>query len=86
MNASPLFDKICTLVFDINGSMLQCHATLNQRILKNRGYDGIDGIVDLDTGKIIPEYLFDYLSELVDGEVNRIGPLDALFQAGGKLW
>lgn len=86
---SVLFEKICTLVFTYpDKSAIQCHSTLNPDILKSYNCSHIDSLIDFDSFKIIPDYLFEECElSIYEGNVNKINDLDNLFERSVKrLW
>lgn len=81
-----LFKGICTLLFKFSDdSVIKTTSTLNKEILTFRGVAELDGIVDLETNKLIPNELFDHLDSIVEGTAVELHPLDAMFQQGGKV-
>ena len=85
MDINSLFDRKMIIVFRLpDYSCLQCVTTLNPTLLKELGLDHIDGLVDLQTRRIIPEDMFTYSFELYEEGNYQLPSLDSLFQEGGK--
>lgn len=82
----PLFEGICTIIFYFaDGTSLRVTTTLNPDILTSYGAQHLDGIVDLDTLKIIPDNYFDLTFEIIPGIVALTSELDTLLNNGGKV-
>ena len=82
-----LFSRVCKIVFTFeDGSTILCETTLNQELLNNRGFNEVNGFVDLSSGRIIPEELFDLPFEILPHNTNpNRTSLDTLFDIGGKI-
>lgn len=81
-----LFDNLCTIVFTFDdGSQVKALTTLNTSLLQGYGVADVDGIVDLDTRALIPQEMFKYPFEIIEGVTHELSPLDEIFSAGGKI-
>lgn len=88
MQLDKLFEGICTLVFEFDdGSHICCLTTLNRQKLQQLGL-GFDGIYDLQKRTLIPEYLFDKIIAIEEGNTREehLTTLDKIFEDGGKFW
>ena len=81
-----LFDGICTIAFQFpDGSVVTSHVTTNPEILEDLGLQDLDGLVDLDERKIIPDYMFDYVAGIATDEDITLSSIQELFNQGGKV-
>lgn len=84
---NDLFSRVCEILFTFDdGSTTLCTATLNEAILAERGFESVNGFVDLSSGKIIPEDLFDNpFTILPQNTKAKQTRLDEIFNSGGKV-
>ena len=83
---TELFSRICKVLFTFeDGSTLLCVTTLNPDILSEKGLADVNGIIDLSSGKIMPEDLFDYPFEILADNDDPRSDLDKFFDIGGKV-
>ena len=81
-----LFEHIVDITFTLaDGSELLCTTTLNHEILSSYGYGEIDAFVDMSSGRIIPEDMFNFDFRIEPKGTHKLSPLDLLFQNGGKI-
>lgn len=81
-----LFDGIKTMVFAFpDGSVVTSRVTLNPDILAKHGFSDVDGFVDLDVGKPIPQYMFEHLAGIDDEKNIKLSEIHVLFNLGGKV-
>lgn len=81
-----LFEGIATIIFKFpDGTTLRVTTTLKPDTLASYGVQDIDGIVDLDTLKVIPDSYFELEFEIYRGVVPLSSELDAKFNLGGKV-
>lgn len=81
-----LFEQIVDLTFTLaDGSELLCTTTLNHEILDSYGYGNIDAFVDISSGRMIPEDMFNFDFRIEEKGTHKLSPLDTVFQNGGKV-
>lgn len=83
---NSLFDRICDVVFILkDGSQILCKVTLNENILQKLGYAMSDDFIDIMTGRIIPDELFDNKFQVLPEDTVVLSELDKMFLDGGKI-
>ena len=83
---NSLFDRICDVVFILkDGSQILCKVTLNENILQKFGYAMSDDFIDIMTGRIIPDELFDNKFQVLPEDTVVLSELDKMFLDGGKI-
>ena len=81
-----LFEGTCVLTFAFpDGSLVESVATLNQDTLEMHGLGQLDGIIDLQERRPIPEYMFEMLTGIRKGDEKHLSRLDQFFEIGGKI-
>lgn len=84
-NIKSLFTDYCTIIFTYeDGSQVKAITTLNKELLKREGYGEVDGMVDLTTGKLIPEELFEESFDIIVGVEKLTNSLDLYFEKYAK--
>lgn len=82
-----LFSRVCKVIFTFDdGSTILCETTLNPEILASKGFSDINGFIDLSSGRIMPEDIFDHKFKiLAESEEDPRSELDKIFDVGGKV-
>ncbi len=84
--AQMLMNEICVIAFQFDdGSVVTSRTTLNPQILQEQGLQDLDGLVDLDERKIIPEYMFAYYVGVEHEGSLELSPIQEPFNQGGKV-
>lgn len=82
-----LFSSICDIIFTLeDNSQIRCRTTLDPKLLQEQGYNSnIDGFIDLSSGRLIPEDLFENSFIICSESENPLSDLDKMFNLGGKI-